>query len=74
MYFLGQGVAKDDFRAVASYSKACELGLARGCILLGNLYEHGSGAFQNNGIAKRSYNKACDLGDSSGCNALKKLE
>jgi TPR repeat protein len=74
MYYIGQGFAKDDYQAAASYSKACESGLARGCELLGTLYEHGSGAFQNNGIAKRSYSKACDLGDSLGCDALKKLE
>lgn len=58
MYALGQGVPRDDGKAVAWYRKAAEQGHARAQNDLGSMYYNGQGVPQNLVIAYALYNLA----------------
>ncbi|MGA3262660.1 MAG: caspase family protein [Terracidiphilus sp.] len=70
MYQNSQGVAQDEFKAVALYRKACDGGNAKGCTNLGWMTEIGRGADKNLVQAVSLYRKACDAGDAMGCELL----
>lgn len=72
-YYLGKGVRQDYKKASELYSKACDLGLDKGCFNLGALYANGQGVKQDKSTAKEYLGKACDLGDQLGCDEYKKL-
>lgn len=69
-YYNGKGV--DSSKAFSLFKKACDLGSANGCSVVGVFYS--KGAEWNSGVAKDSskafafYKKACDMGDALGCN------
>lgn len=70
MYQNGQGVTRDEFKAVSLYRKACDNGNARGCTDLGWMTELGRGAGKDPKTAVSLYRKACDAKDPMGCEHL----
>ena len=70
MYAKGQGVAKDESRAVAHFSKACDAGDPKGCAYLGAMYADGQGVAKDESRAVALYSKACDAGEGHACSYL----
>jgi serine/threonine protein kinase/TPR repeat protein len=70
MYASGQGVAKDESRAVTFYNKACDAGNAEGCMNLGVRYMNGRGVGRDDAQAIALFTKACDAGNADGCTNL----
>jgi TPR repeat protein/serine/threonine protein kinase len=70
MYTSGQGVSKDESRAVTLYNKACDAGNAEGCMNLGVRYMNGRGVAKDDAQAIAFFTKACDAGNSDGCTNL----
>lgn len=62
----GEGVVKDEARAVALYSTACDAGHAQACASLAAMYEVGRGEPVNDARAISLYTKACDRGYAEG--------
>ena len=67
LYLRGQGVTKDQTRALELFRQACNGGWPRGCGLVGESYLFGEGTPVNAASAKESLEKACALADSSSC-------
>lgn len=73
-YFNGTGVPENQKKAFELVQKACDLGSANGCSVVGVFYL--KGAEWNSGVAKDSskafafYKKACDMGEAQGCHNL----
>jgi TPR repeat protein len=61
-YASGNGVTKDDSRAVALFQRACDGGNAQGCSGLGFMYETEAGVGKDVALALTLYRKACDGG------------
>ena len=55
MYKNGNGVEKDDFRAVDFYTKACEMNHQKACYNLGVMYLEGDFLAINKTKAKRVF-------------------
>jgi TPR repeat protein len=72
-YEYGDGVARDDGRAVKLYKKACDGGLPLGCASLGELVETGRGTRADMGEAAALYQQGCSGGAQGGCAALGRL-
>jgi Sel1 repeat len=70
----GDGVPKDEARAVSLYEKACKAGIAAGCIRLGLMVEEGRGVEVDVVRAGEAYKAACDRKDQSGCMHLAVLK
>jgi hypothetical protein len=66
-YGLGQGVDKDEGRAIALFKKACAGGDATACTNLGRAYQKGAAGAPDVAAAKRAYKRACEGGDQDGC-------
>ncbi len=49
------------------HEQACDGGDAKGCELLGRIYEEGKGVAKNLARAAQLYKQACDGGDAEGC-------
>jgi TPR repeat protein len=56
--------------AANSYKEACDIGNARGCDFLGNLYFNGFGVPRDHRLAAQLLQKACDEGYGAGCRVL----
>jgi hypothetical protein len=57
-------------QTVTFYSKGCDFGDARSCVLLGQCYERGgAGLARDMRQAEASYKKGCDLHDKASCRA-----
>lgn len=69
----GLGVAKDEARAVALYTKACNEGADSSCVYLGTLFERGSMVGKDEARAAALFTKACDGGNPLGCRRLGNL-
>jgi len=67
MYSNGLGVEQNYLKAYLLYKKACDMGNARGCYYLGNLYEKVSRDFEK---AVFYYQKACNMGNKKACQKL----
>ena len=67
MYYTGDGVRKDNFRAIEYFKKSCDDGEALGCANLGVMYALGQGVRQNKSKALEIFGKACDLKNEQGC-------
>src|ERR1019366_80932 len=67
MYRKGEGVAKDEVKAVALFRKACDGGETRGCFDLGNMYANGLGVAPDHTKAVALFQKVCDGGNADGC-------
>ena len=67
LYRRGQGVSRDDARAVPLFQQSCTTGFPRGCGLLGESYLFGLGAAKDMTQAKNILEKACDVGDGPSC-------
>ena len=70
MYTNGNGVEKNEQKAVELYKKVCDGGEMRGCYNLGVMYAKGSGVEKDFGKAAELFKKACDGGDMNGCRSL----
>ena len=70
MYADGNGVEKNEQKAVELYKKACDGGEMLGCFNLGTMYAKGSGTEKDLGKAAELFKKACDGGDMNGCRSL----
>ncbi|MDD5274073.1 MAG: tetratricopeptide repeat protein, partial [Methylovulum sp.] len=73
MYAGGNGVAKDDVKAVEWYEKAANHGLAKAQYILGVMYAKGEGVRKNETQAVNWYTKAAKQGVVDAQNALKVL-
>ena len=60
MYEYGNGVEKNEQKAVELYKKACDGGEVHGCTNLGVMYEYAIGVEKNEQKAVELYKKACD--------------
>jgi TPR repeat protein len=67
MYFNGQGVEKNFFKANELFTISCNNGVGLSCFNLGNSYYNGQGIKQDIEKAKEFYGKACDLEYERGC-------
>lgn len=72
-YDDGEGVAKDQKKAVQLYDKACSMGIDVGCLRIGNRYYHGDSVAKDHKKATQSYDKACSLGNDEACRYAKSL-
>ena len=70
MYANGNGVAKDDTRAAAFYSRACNANDALGCSNLGSNYWNGRGVPHDDSHAAALYSRACDANNAIACSNL----
>ncbi len=66
----GTGTEKDAQLARAHAKRGCDLGYARPCIRLGNLYVMGIGGEKDYDGATEYFTRACDLGDETTCKML----
>jgi len=73
MYAKGEGVEKNDNKAVELYKKACVGGEAMGYFYLGGMHANGYGVKKNKTRAKEYYKRACDGQIEKGCEAFEKL-
>ena len=73
MYYDGQGVKQDYFKAVEWYQKAAEQGDASAQFNLGFMYDEGRGVKQDYSKAKEYFGLACDNKDQDGCDMYKML-
>ncbi len=69
----GEGLPKDDKKALGFYMSACDLGSALGCNQAGMRLEDGIGATKDDVAAVSLYQKACDGGRSEGCTNLARM-
>ncbi len=69
--FKGEGVAQDKARAADLYEKACDMGSAKGCYVLGMIYYDGEAQDKTRG--SELIRKACAMGDQKACEKIKKL-
>ena len=60
MYANGDGVEKNEQKAVELYKKACDGGEMAGCTNLGFMYANGNGVEKNEQKAAELFKKACD--------------
>ena len=67
LYLRGQGMARDQARALDLFRKSCAAGWPRGCGLLGESYLFGQGASINLTTARETLEKACALDDPPSC-------
>ena len=67
MYAHGEGVPKDDARAIAYYRKGCDGGAAHACTNLGTRYQDGRGVAKDEAQSAVLYRQACVGGDGEGC-------
>ena len=58
---------QDNFKAVELYTKACDGGVAGGCVVSGYMYEWGKGVKLDKKRAIHLFGKACDLKVEEGC-------
>jgi len=67
-YLAGNGMAKDNSRALALFQRSCDGGNARGCALLGLMYDMGWGGVSKDvGRALELNRMACNAGSGLGC-------
>jgi TPR repeat protein len=70
LFLLGRGVAKDEARARALFTRACELDLIVACEFAGKMIRDGRGGPVDDEMATKFLTRACD-GDSFGaCTSL----
>src|ERR1019366_5355781 len=62
MYRKGEGVAKDEVKAVALFRKACDGAEEMACNNTGVMYKTGDGVPQDDAKASAVFKKACDAG------------
>lgn len=70
-YGKGDGVEKDERRAMELFRKACGGGDASACANLGRAHEKGAGGAPDMAAAMRAYKQACDGGELDGCARVK---
>lgn len=63
----GREVDKDEARAAALYTKACDGGVALGCFKLGMAFSHGDGVAKDEARATAAYARGCAMGDPTSC-------
>lgn len=59
-YVKGEGVAADAAHGRELLGQACDLGIAQGCLMLGELLESGAGGPTDGKAAAAAYTKACE--------------
>jgi TPR repeat protein len=69
-YAVGDGVERDDARALAHFELACEGGNAEGCGNLGAMLEQGRGTAADAERALHLYERACDGKVALACSNL----
>lgn len=69
-YADGQGVQKDDFKAVRLFKKSCDGGDTNGCYYEGLHILDGKGIPQNKTLALEFLKKSCDGGNTDGCSMV----
>jgi TPR repeat protein len=62
MYYIGEGVAKNDVMAIKYYQLAADQGLAYAQYNLGRMYANGEGVAKNDAMAFKYYQLAADQG------------
>jgi TonB family protein len=69
-YANGQGITRDDSRAVLLFQKGCDGGDARGCGNLGTMYANGQGVTKDESHAMPLFQKGCEGGNAAACRNL----
>ena len=67
MYNYGDGVDKDELKALEFYTKACDENYYESCSNAANLYEESQMVKQDMKKAFKLYSKACGGGDAKAC-------
>jgi TPR repeat protein len=70
MYAAGQGVEKDEAKAVELYEKGCKYRDPRGCTAHGLMLAGGVGAAKDLAKAAESFQQGCERADLRGCTNL----
>lgn len=73
MYFYGQGVRQDKFKAFEWYKKAAEQGSPGAQGMVGLLYLNGEAVRQDKFKAKSWLGKSCDNGIQLSCDKYREL-
>ena len=73
MYYNGEGVKQDYFKAIELWQKASKQRNARAQYNLGVMYAKGQGVRQNYTKAKEYFGLACDNKNQAGCDMYRKL-
>lgn len=73
LYYNGDGVAKDDAKAVEWYQKAAEQGIAFAQYKLGAMYDKGEGVLKDAAKAAEWWEKAAAQGNGAAQESLKHL-
>ena len=60
-------------RSFAAHERACEMGLADGCMSVAYMYEHGEHVAVDLALAAAMYERACQAGSGDGCYGLAQL-
>jgi TPR repeat protein len=66
-YEQANGVVKDEARAAALYTKACDTNMAQACVSLGHLFAEGRGVARDEARAARAHARGCVLKDGLSC-------
>ncbi|MCR8706610.1 tetratricopeptide repeat protein [Campylobacter sp. W0066.2] len=74
MYKFGEGVKKDNFKAMELFQQACDLNDGLGCSNLGAMYANGKGVRKDLSKALEYFGKACDLKSDEGCENYARLK
>lgn len=69
-FYRGDGVARDDERALRMYVEACKKGLGMGCTAAGLMYTSGRAGRVDDSRAARYFGRACTLGHARGCHRV----
>jgi TPR repeat protein len=66
-YAFGEGVEKDEPRAVTLYEHACDMKDPPACLFAGQMHEFAHGVPEDDAAAARLYERACDMSYAAGC-------
>jgi hypothetical protein len=73
MYSEAYGVTEDESMAITLFTRACDVGSARGCYVSGIYYRTGNYVQKDLPKAKQFLSKGCSLGSQLACDAAKKM-
>ena len=74
LYAKGQGISKDEKKAIQYFEQASDLGDTEAMLNLGDAYLKGMGVKQNVPLAKQYFNKALKNGDLKAKAYLNRIE
>jgi TPR repeat protein len=70
LYAAGDGVTRNDDKAIELYSRACNGNYMIGCVNLGGIYFDDDGPRRDEKRGVDLYRRACNAGEANGCRNL----